>query len=53
MVVCTKLVQWLAFGAIFMELWYGLLNGWFPVTLSPQLQEALIPVNTKTAHNYY
>ena len=52
MVVCTKLVQWLAFGAIFMEAWYGLLNGWFPVTLSPQLQEALIPVNTKTAQNY-
>ena len=47
MVVCTKLVQWLAFGAIFMEVWYGLLSGWFPVTLSPQLYEVLVPVSTE------
>ena len=47
MVVCTKLVQWLTVAAVFMEIWYGLLNGWFPVELTPQLYEVIVPVSIK------
>ncbi|XP_011402585.1 PREDICTED: dolichol-phosphate mannosyltransferase subunit 3-like [Amphimedon queenslandica] len=44
MVVCTKLVQWLAIAAFFMELWYGLVVGWFPINISPQLYQVLLPM---------
>ena len=44
MVVCTKLVQWLAVIAVFMEVWYGLISGWMGIELSTPVFEALIPV---------
>ena len=44
MVVCTKLVQWLAVIAVFMEVWYGLISGWMGIQLSTPVSEALIPV---------
>lgn len=45
MVVCTKLVRWMVVAAVFMELWYAAMTGWLPVTLSPQLYQALMPVS--------
>lgn len=44
MVVCTKLVQWLTIAAVFMEVWYGLVVGWIPVNISPQMYQVLLPV---------
>lgn len=44
MVVFTKLVKWLMAAAVFLEVWYGLLNGWIPVDLSPQMYQMLVPM---------
>ena len=45
MVVFNKLVKWLMAAAVFLEVWYGLLNGWIPVDLSPQMYQMLVPVS--------
>ena len=44
MVVCTKMVQWLAVIAVSMEVWYGLISGWMGIQLSRPVSEALIPL---------
>ena len=51
MVVCTKLVRWMAGAAVFMELWYAAMTGWLPVTISPQLYQALMPVGCSAMSN--
>lgn len=44
-VVCTKLVQWLSFGGLFMAVWAALLAELLPIRLTPQLYEVILPVS--------
>ena len=44
MVVLTKLTKFLIAAAVFLEAWHALISGWLPITLSPQLYQAILPV---------
>ncbi|KAL5517354.1 hypothetical protein EMCRGX_G002890 [Ephydatia muelleri] len=41
---CTKLVQWLAIVALFLETWYALVTGWLPINMSREMYTAVLPL---------
>jgi len=48
MVVCTKLVQWVTAGGLFLLTWGVLVAQLTPVPLSSQIHEILLPVSRLT-----
>lgn len=44
---CTKLVQWLAIVALFLETWYALVTGWLPINMSREMYTAVLPVSSR------
>ena len=53
MVVCTKLVRWMAAAAVFLELWYAIVTGWLPISISPQVYQAILPVSYSFSWEYF
>ena len=50
MALCTKLVQWLSIGGLFIAVWVALLAELLPVRLTPQLYEVILPVSLQDNH---
>ena len=48
MAVCTKLVQWLAAGGLFLVLWYSLVAGLLPIQLSVEVYDVIVPVSPES-----
>ena len=52
MALCTKLVQWLSVGGLFIAVWLALLAEVLPVKLTPQLYEVILPVSFSLSHTH-
>ena len=53
MALCTKLVQWLSIGGLFIGIWAALLAEVLPVRLTPQLYEVILPVSLQETLNMW
>ena len=53
MALCTKLVQWLSIGGLFIGIWAALLAEVLPVGLTPQLYEVILPVSLQETLNMW
>ena len=53
MALCTKLVQWLSIGGLFIGVWAALLAEVLPVRLTPQPYEVILPVSLQETLNMW